>query len=53
LPFAGQARAITKHEDAGYDPRGNEALEKLLLDPEALSILAIKLAQRNGRSPMR
>jgi len=53
LPFAGQARAVTKHEDAGHDPRGNEALEKLLLDPEALSILAIKLAQRNGRSPMR
>jgi hypothetical protein len=53
LPFGGQARAITKNEDAGFDPRGSEALEKLLLDPEALSILAIKLAQRNGRSPMR
>jgi len=53
LPFAGQARAITKNEDSGLDTRGNEALEKLLLDPEALSILAIKLAQRNGRSPMR
>ncbi len=53
LPFAGQARAVTKREDGGLDPRGNENLEKLLLDPEALSVLAIKLAQRNGRSPMR
>jgi hypothetical protein len=53
LPFAGQARAISKNEDAGLDTRGNEAFEKLLLDPEGLSILAIKLAQRNGRSPMR
>ncbi len=52
LPFAGQARAIGKQEDGGADPRG-EGLEKLLLDPDALSILAIKLAQRNGRPPMR
>ena len=53
LPFAGQPRAIAKHEDASGDPRAAEAIEKLLLDPEALSVLAIKLAQRNGRPPMR
>lgn len=53
LPFAGQPRAIAKHEDAGADPGAGDAVEKLLLDPEALSVLAIKLAQRNGRPPMR
>lgn len=52
LPFAGHPRAIAKSEDAGADPRA-DSLEKLLLDPEALSVLAIKLAQRNGRSLMR
>ncbi|VTZ49265.1 conserved hypothetical protein [Methylocella tundrae] len=53
LPFAGSARSISKSEDAGLDTRNGDAVEKLLLDPEALSVLAIKLAQRNGRAPMR
>ncbi len=53
LPFAGPARAVAKHEEAGFDPRGGEMVEKLLNDPEALSLLAIKLAQRNGRAGMR
>jgi hypothetical protein len=53
LPFAGQPRAIAKHEDGVVDPRGSGAIEKLLLDPDALSVLAIKLAQRNGRAPTR
>lgn len=44
LPLAGAPRAVSKNED------GEANLEKLLADPEALSLLAIKLAQRNGRS---
>ncbi len=44
LPIAGSARAVSKTEDSDAN------LEKLLADPEALSLLAIKLAQRNGRS---
>ncbi len=52
-PFAGQPRAISKHEDAGGDLRSGDTVEKLLLDPEALSVLAIKLAQRNRRASMR
>jgi hypothetical protein len=47
LPLAGQTRAVGKFEDAG------EAAEQLLLDPETLSVLAIKLAQRKGRAPTR
>ena len=35
------------------DPRGTTRSKSFSLDPEALSILAIKLAQRNGRAPMR
>lgn len=53
LPFAGAPRSISKSEDAGVHSRNDDAVEKLLLDPEALSVLAIKLAQRNGRAPMR
>jgi hypothetical protein len=44
LPLAGRVRAISKSEDAGFEA----SLEKL--DPDALSLLAIKIAQRNGRS---
>jgi hypothetical protein len=33
--------------------RSGETTEKLLQDPDALSLLAIKLAQRNGRAPIR
>lgn len=46
LPLAGRARAVSKAEDAGFEP----SVEKLMSDPEALSLLAIKIAQRNGRS---
>lgn len=44
LPIAGTARAVSKNEDS------DASLDKLLADPDALSLLAIKLAQRNGRS---
>ncbi len=44
LPLAGASRAISKHED-GVDGR----LEGLLDDPGTLSLLAIKLAQRQRR----
>ena len=44
LPFAGPSRVVAKHED-GADDR----LEGLLDDPDALSLLAIKLAQRQRR----
>lgn len=44
LPLASRVRAISKAEDAGLEA----SLEKL--DPDALSLLAIKIAQRNGRS---
>jgi hypothetical protein len=53
LPLLGQSRAISKAEDAGGDAHDTGGIEKLLANPEALSILAIKLAQRNGRSPLR
>ena len=53
LPLLGQSRAISKAEDAGGDAHDAGSIEKLLANPEALSILAIKLAQRNGRSPLR
>ena len=44
LPVAGPARAIAKHEDGAGD-----RLEGLLDDPDTLSLLAIKLAQRQRR----
>ena len=53
LPFAGPARAIGKSEDAGFASGDGAAIDRLLLDPDALSVLAIKLAQRNGRAPLR
>ena len=43
LPFSGQPRAVAKHED------GADGLDALLADPATLSLLAIKLAQRNQR----
>ncbi|MCI0734662.1 MAG: hypothetical protein L0Y50_00035 [Beijerinckiaceae bacterium] len=52
LPFLGSPRTVSKAEDAGSSD-GEGALEKLLANPDALSVLAIKLAQRNGRSPLR
>ncbi|MGC2094729.1 MAG: hypothetical protein WA648_16775 [Methylocella sp.] len=53
LPLLGQPRAISKAEDAGGDAHDGGGIEKLLANPEALSVLAIKLAQRNGRSQLR
>ncbi len=53
LPLLGQPRAISKAEDVGGDSHDNGSIEKLLANPGALSVLAIKLAQRNGRSPLR
>jgi hypothetical protein len=52
LPLLSQPRAISKAEDVGGDAHDG-GIEKLLANPEALSVLAIKLAQRNGRSPLR
>lgn len=43
LPFANAPRAVAKHED------GTDGLDTLLADPHALSLLAIKLAQRQVR----
>ncbi|MHB8885819.1 MAG: hypothetical protein ACYC5H_12230 [Methylovirgula sp.] len=48
LPLAGRPRAVSKREDAGL--RDEDNLEKLLADPDSLALLAIKMAQRNGRS---
>ena len=53
LPFAGHARVVGKYEDTASVMRSDETTEKLLQDPDALSLLAIKLAQRNGRAPIR
>ncbi len=51
LPFAGAARPVAKggrwHDGAALD-RGLDA-DALLADPSLLSLLAIKLAQRQGR----
>jgi hypothetical protein len=48
LPLSGRTRAVSKQEDGGFDTGENGAIEKLLADPQALSLLAIKLAQRRG-----
>jgi hypothetical protein len=49
----GHPRAISKAEDVGGDAHDGGGIDKLLANPEALSVLAIKLAQRNGRSTLR
>ncbi len=46
LPFASQARPVGRSEDAGAS---DARLDDLLADPGALSLLAIKLAQRQRR----
>jgi hypothetical protein len=46
MPLATRARAVSKQEDAGLEEDGR--LDRLLSDPNALSLLAIKLAQRQG-----
>jgi hypothetical protein len=51
LPFLGPTRSISKQEDSGQLGVDN-TVDQLLSNPEALSVLAIKLAQRNGRGPM-
>jgi hypothetical protein len=48
LPLAGRPRVVSKSEDGGL--RDENSLEKLLADPDSLALLAIKMAQRNGRS---
>lgn len=53
LPFLGPARPISKAEDSGSSDLDGGQLDKLLANPESLSVLAIKLAQRNGRAPLR
>ena len=51
LPLLGQPRALSKVEDYGAESHAD--VEKLLSNPDVLSVLAIKLAQRNGHSPLR
>lgn len=53
LPLAGPSRAIAKHEDNGKAGSGGESIDRLLSDPDTLSVLAIKLAQRKTRPPLR
>ncbi len=53
LPFLGPARPISKAEDSGAGDWDAGQFDKLLANPESLSVLAIKLAQRNGRPPVR
>jgi hypothetical protein len=53
LPLAGQRRVVAKHEDGALDLSSTGSVDALLADPEALSILAIRLAQQNGRSRLR
>lgn len=53
LPYIGPTRAISKQRDLGLDPSHGDSVEALLSDPDALSVLAIKLAQRNGRASNR
>jgi hypothetical protein len=50
LPLSGRTRAISKQEDGRFDSDESDAVEKMLADPQALSLLAIKLAQRRGRT---
>lgn len=48
LPLAGRPRAISKREDGGL--QDDDSIEKLLADPDQLALIAIKMAQRNGRN---
>jgi hypothetical protein len=51
LPLVGHSRVISKSEDRMDEVSGDA--DTLLSNPDALSVLAIKLAQRNGRTPLR
>lgn len=53
LPFSNAQRPIAKHEDGIRNLHQETSIDSLLGDPDALSILAIRLAQRNGRAPLR
>jgi hypothetical protein len=48
LPFGGKTRAIAKSEDSGFDREPED--EPIPADRDALALLAIKKAQRMGRS---
>ncbi len=50
LPLSGRTRTISKQEDGRLAGDESDAVEKLLADPQALSLLAIKLAQRRSRT---
>jgi len=50
LPISGRTRVISKQDDGRFAGDENAAIEKLLADPQALSLLAIKLAQQRGRT---
>lgn len=50
LPISGRPRAVSKQEDGYPEADENALIEKLLGDPQALSLLAIKLAQRRGKT---
>ena len=49
LPLATHARAVDKAHDGLGDGLSAERVDALLADPGTLSLLAIKLAQRQGR----
>ena len=51
LPFAMQARPVSKQDDGA--PGTDAGLDALLADPNTLSLLAIKLAQRQGAGSRR
>lgn len=48
LPLAGRVRAVSKAQDGGRPDE--DTVEKLLADPDQLALIAIKMAQRNGRN---
>jgi hypothetical protein len=52
LPLTGIQRPIAKHEDGVQDLHQTTTIDSVLGNPEALSILAIRLAQRNGRASL-
>lgn len=48
LPLSGRTQVISKDEDGLAEVRASAGIDSLLRDPEGLSLLAIRLAQRNG-----
>jgi hypothetical protein len=49
LPLSGRTRVISKQDDGRLDRDETDIAERLLDDPQSLSLLAIKLAQRRGQ----